>query len=304
MIINEKGPIAENIYMLGHPGMPLFLIDSHRPTIVDTGLAFLADIYIEDIREVLGDRSPELCLITHAHFDHCGATARLKKRFPDMRVAASPHARAILSRPGAVERIIRLSHAATAMAGELGIRTPSPRPFSPFAVDRTLADGDCLQIADGLSIRVIEAPGHTRDMLCYYIPEQRVLFAAEAAGIPDQTGYISIDCLLDYDPYVSSLKKLAALDIDVIALGHRCAVTGADTRRYLNDALDHSAAFFETTTAFLQEEHGEIDRVMGRIRAFEYDPKPLPKQPEPAYMLNLEARVMAIARKCAAAAAG
>jgi len=27
-------------------------------------------------------------------------------------------------------------------------------------------------------------------MISYYLPERRLLFASEAAGIPDQTGYI------------------------------------------------------------------------------------------------------------------
>jgi hypothetical protein len=45
----------------------------------------------------------------------------------------------------------------------------------------------------------------------------------------------------------------------------------------------------------LDQEHGEVDRVVARVKAQEYDPQPQPKQPEPAYLLNLRARVSHLA---------
>ena len=61
------------------------------------------------------------------------------------------------------------------------------------ALDRVLSDGDSIAIDDDLSVRVIATPGHTRDSLSYYLPEKKILFASEAVGLPDHTGYIYID---------------------------------------------------------------------------------------------------------------
>jgi len=297
MIIDHTGKIAEEIYMLGHPGAPLYLIDADRPVIIDTGFTFMTEIYGLAIQQILGTRQPAFCLLTHVHFDHCGATAGLKKLFPAMQVVASGQAVKILQKPRAVGRIRFLNHAAGTMAADLGVQLPATDAFEPFAIDIKVKDADVLKLSRNLTIRAIETPGHTRDTISYFIPERRALFASEAAGIPDQTGYIVIDSLLDYDQYVTSLKKLDMLGAEIICLGHRYAFTPPESRHYLKDALHHCEIFYDTVRRFLSETDDDIEAVMQRIRAFEYDPKPRPKQPEPAYILNLEARVRAIARK-------
>jgi hypothetical protein len=69
-------------------------------------------------------------------------------------------------------------------------------------------------------------------------------------------------------------------------------------------SLDQSRRFKEMVERFLTEEEGDIQRVMTRIKAVEWDGKSALRQPEPAYVLNLEARVKTILRKWRAAAAG
>jgi len=41
----------------------------------------------------------------------------------------------------------------------------------------------------------------------------------------------------------------------------------------------------------LMDEDGDIERTVERVKAEQWDPRPLPKQPEPAYLLNTRARV-------------
>jgi hypothetical protein len=42
---------------------------------------------------------------------------------------------------------------------------------------------------------------------------------------------------------------------------------------------------------FLEEEQGDIERTVARVKAVEWDPKPWPKQTESAYLLNTRIRV-------------
>jgi deoxyadenosine/deoxycytidine kinase len=44
-------------------------------------------------------------------------------------------------------------------------------------------------------------------------------------------------------------------------------------------------------------EGGNVQKVMAQIKAIEYDPIQEPKQIEPAYLLNLEAKVKVIKRR-------
>ena len=82
----------------------------------------------------------------------------------------------------------------------------------------------------------------------------------------------------------------------MLCLGHRVALTGEDARRHMAASLFQCERFREMVSGFLEEEGGDLERVKLRVKAYEYDGKPGPKQAEPAYLLNLDARVRAIAR--------
>ena len=65
---------------------------------------------------------------------------------------------------------------------------------------------------------------------------------------------------------------------------------GAFLQRSIRTALDFKAMVEE----YWLKEKGDLRRVLERIRETEYDPLPMPKQTEPAYMINLEARIKSV----------
>ena len=297
MIINKTGQIIEDFYSIGHPAIPVFLLDGVRPLIFDAGFAFLGEIYAREIKKILGDRQPEYLFLTHAHFDHCGSVSILKKYFPLMKVITSKKAKDILERPNAIKLIKALNQASEEIAGDIEIDFASSGEFEPFEIDKTVKDDDILKISNGLDIRVIETPGHTSDCLSYYIQGKKILISSEAAGQPDRTGYIVSDCLLDYDQYFSSMKRLSLLDIEILCPGHLFIYTGDDAKKYLRESMLECERFRKLVELCLDEEDGDLDRVKIRIKKIEYDNNDGPKQPEPAYLLNLEARIKAVAKK-------
>jgi glyoxylase-like metal-dependent hydrolase (beta-lactamase superfamily II) len=297
LIIDQTGCVVDRLYMLGNAAVPIYLLDGENPAIIDAGFSFLGYHYAAAISEVLGNRTPAYCLLTHSHFDHCGSVSVLKSYFPEMKVVSSEQAKATLARPNAIELIRELNRASVNVVRQNGFSGDASLEFTPFEIDMTVKEGDVLQISPDRIIRVIETPGHTRDCLSYYVPEIKALFCSEAAGIADPTGYVVSDCLVDYDQYVDSMKKLALLDSDAICLAHRYAFTGQDARNYIPRSLKYCDEFRNLVETCLTEEHGDIARVMTRIKAFEYDVKQEPKQPEPAYLLNLEARIKAVGKR-------
>ena len=297
MIINKTGQIIEDFYSIGHPAIPVFLMDGVRPLIFDAGFAFLGEIYAGEIKKILGDRQPEYLFLTHAHFDHCGSVSILKKYFPLMKVITSKKAKDILARPNAIKLIKALNQASGEVVGDIEIDFASSGEFEPFEIDKTVKDGDIFKISNGLNIRIIETPGHTSDCLSFYIQEKKILISSEAAGQPDLTGYIVSDCLLDYDQYFSSMKRLSLLDIEILCPGHLFVYTGDDAKKYLRESMLECEKFRKLVELCLDEEDGDLDRVKIRIKKMEYDGNDGPKQPEPAYLLNLEARIKAVAKK-------
>ena len=296
MRIGQTGKITEDLYMLGHPAVPVYLLDGRQPVIFDAGLAVLGERYLEDLRQVLGRRPPAFCLLTHSHFDHCGAAGIFKARFSNLQVVCSQHAKQVFARPNARQLIRQLNLDAVQTAIQLGVQ-PSRGEFVPFQVDRTVQEGDRIEVSPDLAVEVLETPGHTRDFLSYYLPSRRVLMASEAMGTLDATGYIVTDCLVDYDLHYASMQKLARLEVDVLLLAHLYALTGGDARAHMYDSLVQAEKFRHMVEQLWNESGGDLQGVREHLKAYEYDRYEGIKIPEQAYLLNLEARIKTVVRK-------
>lgn len=296
MIINQTGKIRDRFYYLGHPDVPVFLLDGRRPVIFDAGFTALGLRYIEDIRSVLGRRQPAYCFLTHVHFDHCGAVAEFKNAFPGLKIAASREAGNIILRPNAISLIRDLNRAAVREGGRVDSAAAPALDFKAFEVDVTLDEGSAIEYDTNRSVQVLRTPGHTRDCLSYYIPDMKLLIASEAAGQVDRNGYIVTDCLADYSQYLSSLTRLSNLDVDVFCPGHISVYTGDDADRYFRESIRECRSFYNRVKNCLDDVSGDLGEVRNRIKAIEYDTNTGPKQPEPAYLINLEARILAVKR--------
>lgn len=295
LAINNIGEIGQGFYALGASSVPTYLLDVEIPVLFDAGFSFFGPLYEKGVREILGTREPSILFLTHVHFDHCGAAAYLKDAFKGMKIAASQKAAAIVQRPNALKLIKKLNEQAADSAKQYIPEGVSSEEFRPFEIDFVLGGGDTIDLGSA-SVRVISSPGHTWDMLSYYIPERKILIASEAAGGTDLTGAIITEFIVDFDEYIASLKYLATLDVEVLCISHIYTYVGVQAREFLNRSLQAAYDFKTLADKLLLREKGDVARVVQLIKSHEYDPRPIPKQPEPAYLLNLEARVQWFAR--------
>jgi glyoxylase-like metal-dependent hydrolase (beta-lactamase superfamily II) len=297
MIINKTGEILSGLFMIGTTAMPVYLLDGKNPAVFDAGLAFLGGLYAKAIKGALGARPLQYCFLTHSHFDHCGSVSVLKSHFPSLCVLASQKAKSVMDRPNAIELMRQLTQAAFQEAARQDLDPFGVSQFEPFAVDRVLKEGDIIETSDGMQIEVLETPGHTWDTLSYYIPKKRILFCSEAAGMPDHTGYIVSDCLVDYDRYFESMLRLSRLDVEILCLGHSFVYTGKDVKMHFRQSIDECQAFLHLVESSLAKAGGDVQTAIKLVKKVEYDQKKGPKQLEAAYSLNLEARVKAIQKR-------
>ena len=296
MIFQKKGFKKDNLYLLGAPELPAYLVDANNPAVFDAGAALFGQTYIKEIQKILKGRPPRYLFLTHSHYDHCGSVSQLKNAFPEMIVAASKQAKENFTRPKVIAQIKTLNDFISANADALNIKVKTPVAFQPFEVDLTVREGDSIQLSPDVTLTIVETPGHTRDCASYYIKEPGILIAGESLGIADQTGYIYSEWLHSYNDYVASIKKLGELNPSVICLGHYSIFTDDDAGMFPGKALQQSFRFRELIEQSLEDEHGDIEKTMARIKCIEYDHKPDPKQPEPAYLLNLVAKINAVAK--------
>jgi 2-aminobenzoylacetyl-CoA thioesterase len=296
LIFTDTGYVGEGLYVVGSSRMPSYLIKGNPSVIFDAGISCLGPAYREDLIKTLDGSPPEILFLTHVHFDHCGSAAYLKKSFPEMNIAASKQAAEILSRPNALDFMAKLNRAAAEGLRKLAPELVSQEEFQPFAIDRILSDGERIELGEDLLIEVLATPGHTRDMLSYYLPKQKILIAAEAGGAADGTGYLITEFLSDYQEYINSIHRLAGLKVDFFCQGHGLVFTGKDAQGFFDRSLKAAQDFRAMVEGFLREEGGDVQKTVLRVKAVEYDPKPQPKQPEPAYLINIQARVKHLAQ--------
>ena len=297
MIINTLGKIIDDLYMIGHPAVPVYLFDGTEPVIFDAGYSCFGRTYVRQIRKILGNRPPAYCFLSHSHFDHCGSVSIFKAAFPSIKIVSSAKAKAIFIRPNAVALMKKLSISAEHLARDCGITGIMPDGFNSFDVDITVKNNEIIALSNHLTVRIIETPGHTNDCISFYVPEKKILLCSESFGIQDQTGYIFSDFLIDYDLYLDSMERMRGLETEVIGIGHNYAYTGKDAETFKKTAILSCKAFLKMAEAFLVEDQGHIDTVVNRIKKIEYDGQTGFVQPEPAYLLNLEARITVVKKR-------
>lgn len=296
MIINRAGAITPELHVLGSIDLPAFFLKTERPALIDAGMTLMGERYIQEIQKMTDGRGPEYFFLTHTHYDHCGAVPILKNAFPEMQICCSETGEQVLQRPRAIQTIRELNRSAVEYFKELGEDVPDSSDFEPFSVDRALADGETVRLGADLSLKAISTPGHTRDAMCFYVPEKKMLFTGEAVGIMEADGYIFSEWLSDYNDYFYSMKKLEDLEVDILCLGHGHVLTGSDAAGYIPRSVEYCIYFRKLIETTLQETGNDVEAAKRRIKETEYDTLPGTKQPDFAYLLNLDAKIRAVQR--------
>ncbi len=293
MIIESKGKIADNIWALGEPALPSYLLLGQSPVLFDAGMTFMGPRYLQDLKSILGDPSRITHLfLTHSHFDHCGAAPFLKRNIPGLKIAASKLAAEVWQRPQAIQFIRNLSKDMEEKFASL-IKDYHVS-FNGLEVDLILRDGQEVTLPDGTKIQAIATPGHTKDALSFYLPQSKTLIAGETAGSLDRYYNIRPVFLSSYKDYVQSLEKLQGLDGQLLILGHFYSWRG-NIKDFLMKARTATEEFAQRISRELASSGGNQESVVRKIFQEDYQEKKLILQEERPFLINLAAQVKAIA---------
>ncbi len=295
MLFKDAGEVVPGFHVIGTSWSPVFLLDGPTPAFFEGGVTFASRLYLNSIKPILDGRAPEWIFLTHVHWDHCGAVGSLCEAYPSCRIGASRRAAEIMRRPKAVRLMTELNHEAKKSVAEVPAVDPDAvhdLRFRPFEVNEVLEDGRIIPLGPDLSVRVMATPGHTKDHLSYFVPEKGIVICSEASGSLDAMGKIIVEFLVDYDGYRASLKRLAALDAEVLCRGHLGVLVGRrEVRRFFEQSIAETERFKDHVIALLKEEGGATEPVVRRIKAEMWDVNPGPKLPEMPYLINLRTQV-------------
>ena len=244
--------ITDTLTMLGTTEYPFYLFKGDAAGLIVEGGVGISESVLREQIEKLGI-APDFvkqAVVTHAHPDHVMAVPALRDMFPGVEVLASEVAAKTLSVEKVVSFFCKMDRALTdsLVAGGIASKEQCAEALSEMqiAIDRTLADGDKISVG-GLSIEVLQTPGHSDCSICLFEPAERVLVVSDATGFYLPESNFWWPCYFGgYAAHLATIERLAGMDAEVLCLGHNCAITGADdVKKYLTDALAATQAYHQ-----------------------------------------------------------
>ena len=202
--------IVGNLYYVGTYDLASYLITTSQGNIlINTGLASSTQQIKSNI-EKLGFKFTDIkiLLITHAHFDHVGAVAEIKKKTGAKLMVNAADAQ-VLSDGGQSDY-------------EVGGKGAT---FNPVTADRLLKDGDTIRLGDAQLI-MLHHPGHTKgsNSFVFNVKDQQKTFHVLIANMPTIITAKRFDDISSYPniakDYGYTFKAMKNIPFDIWVSSH------------------------------------------------------------------------------------
>ena len=215
--------IVEDVYLIGGGlygigisndlDCNVFLVDGESEmALIDTGVGVGTSMIIDNIKkEGLDISKISKLILTHAHLDHSGGTAELKKSL-GLEVYISEIEAGYIENGD--EDAIGLN-----IAKRTGVYAEHFN-LTPVKIDQRLKGGESIKIGK-YAMKVILTPGHSRGSVCLFLEghANRILFSGDTVFTRGELCLLNLpdSSLADYR---KGLKNLANLSIDALLPSH------------------------------------------------------------------------------------
>ncbi|MBC8273856.1 MAG: MBL fold metallo-hydrolase [Chloroflexi bacterium] len=269
MWIKEPGKVTERLDLLGTREICLYLLRGRDMMIIGGGMSWIAPSLEAQFSAM--DFEPQkvkYLVISHSHFDHCGAVPYLKRKFPHIQILASAYSEKIFTKEKAVNSI---AAADKYVIDKLGLQSEYERlnlKFDGIHVDRIIKESDVIDLGEGIEVNFLEVPGHTRCSIATYVPKLKALFPADAVPPPtdDTEALFFPGPQYNFGTYKQSMTRLASLEVEVFASEHYGVVTGDRASQILQEGLRQTDRL-ENRIIELYRQTGNFDETVRKVAA-------------------------------------
>jgi glyoxylase-like metal-dependent hydrolase (beta-lactamase superfamily II) len=269
MWIREPGKVTDRLDFLGTRENCLYLLRGRDMMIIGGGMSWIAPSLEVQLSVIdLEPKKLKYLVVSHSHFDHCGAVPYLKRKFPHIQIIASAYAEKIFAKEKAVNSI---AAADKYVIDKLGLQSEYERlnlKFDGIHVDRIIKESDVIDLGEGIEVNFLEVPGHTGCSIAAYVPKLKALFPSDAAPPPmdDTEAFFFPGPQYNFGMYKQSMERLASLEIEIFASEHYGVVTGEEARQILQAGLRQTERF-KNRIIELYKQTGNFDGTVQKVAA-------------------------------------
>jgi glyoxylase-like metal-dependent hydrolase (beta-lactamase superfamily II) len=228
--------VAEGIHLIKCPWAAYFVsscaIVGDTILLIDVGTSDSPEKAIYPYLRSIGRKPSEISavLLTHAHFDHCGGAASIRKE-TGCKVYVHESGKPYLEDAGLINR-------------ELHRRFPSLYPekkpnFESLKADGTFSDGETLSLG-GRDIRVLHVPGHSPCSVCLVDVELGVYISGDSIQGRGERRPLLFH---SSEEYAASMRRLLEEPVKTLITGHpfppfnRAVLQGDEALRHIHESL-------------------------------------------------------------------
>ncbi|MEC8927355.1 MAG: MBL fold metallo-hydrolase [Candidatus Thermoplasmatota archaeon] len=198
----------ERLPGIHHDSACIVISGTESTVIIDSGTSWYQSNLVERLQPHLEGRAPvEAILLTHRHFDSCGAAPHLAQQF-DATIKVHEDAVAPLA------------------GGDLFTTWASRYDSDMPPIDaHGFADGDQISLGDA-TLHVLHTPGHTMDACCFHILEKETIICGDlvpAAGHPSRADMPTGNLIA----MKKSLERVRDLSPNLLVCGRGEAISGS-----------------------------------------------------------------------------
>lgn len=244
--------VAKNIFLneVVLPSSPLKALNSYiikgndRSLIIDTGFNVpqAEKSFFEGIEESGTDIRKCDLFLTHLHADHTGLADKFQQRSSGKVYCSKTDAAFIDAMAnGSYFKIFLDSLKLFGIEADVSFfhSHPAVRYCAKDHIDYTFCEEDDVFEIGDYSLRVVGVSGHTPGQLNLYDEKKRIYFSADhiLAKITPNISFWGFEYGDILGTYLKNLKKVRAMDIDLILSSHRSIITDPKTR--IDQLLSH-----------------------------------------------------------------
>lgn len=247
--------LSENVVQLGNRHFNYFVLGQEEAAVIECGVSGGVYSFQKQWEQWQGKPKIRYLLAMHAHFDHvCGIPA-LRELFPEARLLGSAEAQKVLGNPKILKDFFAQDKCMSELLIQEEIIDSDVQSYfaEQIVLDEIIGEGDELELAGSLRLKILDAPGHSPCGLAAYLPAEQLMFLSDAAGFQISDEEIFPIFFQGYEIYMETLKRLMGFPTRILGIPHERIWTAGEVAGFYKRAINSAQQAFESIRNMLEQ---------------------------------------------------